>query len=212
MCAHIVVLTNNSISILFLPLFFISLTCCALPFSDWYLPAPLHSALPCFTRHNNNNTELLTSCLFVSSLSFLHHLSMHPVPLRSISICFVLGCKKGDALITTCYYDTRGYTNTTLGGFSISDEMCVNYIQYYPATQLEVCKSSVSEKTLEDYFFYMKRYLCHLQLLCTCFNSLCHLQVYILFLWILNSVFFQTPNERQVYRTPWKRMCKTKGN
>lgn len=63
----------------------------------------------------------------------------------------------GDALITTCYYDTRGYTNTTLGGFSISDEMCVNYIQYYPATQLEVCKSSVSEKTLEDYFFYMKR-------------------------------------------------------
>lgn len=29
----------------------------------------------------------------------------------------------GDALITTCYYDTRGYTNTTLGGFSISDEM-----------------------------------------------------------------------------------------
>lgn len=70
---------------------------------------------------------------------------------------FLLRVKKGDALITTCYYDTRGYTNTTLGGFSISDEMCVNYIQYYPATKLEVCKSSVSEKTLEDYFYYMKR-------------------------------------------------------
>lgn len=67
-----------------------------------------------------------------------------------------LSCQ-GDALITTCYYDTRGYTNITLGGFSISDEMCVNYIQYYPATKLEVCKSSVSEKTLANYFYYMKR-------------------------------------------------------
>lgn len=62
----------------------------------------------------------------------------------------------GDALITTCYYDTSEYTNTTLGGFSISDEMCVNYIQYYPATKLEVCKSSVSEKTLAEYFDYMQ--------------------------------------------------------
>lgn len=86
-------------------------------------------------------------------------------------IHFYLLCRvlKGDALITTCFYDTRGYINTTLGGFSISDEMCVNYIQYYPATKLEVCKSSVSEKTLEDYFFYMKRYAIHF---CTFFLNL----------------------------------------
>lgn len=90
----------------------------------------------------------------------------------------------GDALVTTCYYDTRGYTNTTLGGFSISDEMCVRFIfmsdilhpteygnnltlyyiqvcelhQYFPATNLEVCKSSVSEKTLVEYFDYMQEY------------------------------------------------------
>lgn len=63
----------------------------------------------------------------------------------------------GDALVTTCYYNTTGYDNTTLGGFSISDEMCVNYIHYYPATKLEVCKSSVSETTLESYFIYMKK-------------------------------------------------------
>uniref|UniRef100_A0A182RVP1 DOMON domain-containing protein n=1 Tax=Anopheles funestus TaxID=62324 RepID=A0A182RVP1_ANOFN len=62
----------------------------------------------------------------------------------------------GDALVTTCYYDTRGYKTLTLGGFSISDEMCVNYIHYYPATALEVCKSSISEKSLHDYFDYMK--------------------------------------------------------
>lgn len=63
----------------------------------------------------------------------------------------------GDALVTTCYYNTIGYDNATLGGFSISDEMCVNYIHYYPATELEVCKSSVSEETLENYFIYMKK-------------------------------------------------------
>uniref|UniRef100_A0A034WQK7 Tyramine beta-hydroxylase n=1 Tax=Bactrocera dorsalis TaxID=27457 RepID=A0A034WQK7_BACDO len=63
----------------------------------------------------------------------------------------------GDALVTTCYYNTLGYENATLGGFSISDEMCVNYIHYYPATKLEVCKSSVSEDTLENYFIYMKK-------------------------------------------------------
>ncbi|XP_059613065.1 tyramine beta-hydroxylase [Phlebotomus argentipes] len=65
--------------------------------------------------------------------------------------------KPGDALVTTCYYNTLGYRNTTLGGFSISDEMCVNYIHYYPATKLEVCKSSVSERTLSDYFRYMRK-------------------------------------------------------
>uniref|UniRef100_A0A8D8CEN9 Tyramine beta-hydroxylase n=2 Tax=Culex pipiens TaxID=7175 RepID=A0A8D8CEN9_CULPI len=62
----------------------------------------------------------------------------------------------GDALLTTCYYDTRGYDTATLGGFSISDEMCVNYIHYYPATQLELCKSVLSEKSLYNYFKYMR--------------------------------------------------------
>lgn len=59
-------------------------------------------------------------------------------------------------MVTTCYYDTEAYKNTTLGGFSLSDEMCVNYIQYYPATKLELCKSAVSEKTLANYFRYME--------------------------------------------------------
>lgn len=62
----------------------------------------------------------------------------------------------GDALVTTCYYDTQGYKNATLGGFSIQDEMCVNYIHYYPATDLELCKSSVSEGTLNEYFDFMR--------------------------------------------------------
>ncbi|KAJ1523754.1 hypothetical protein ONE63_001587 [Megalurothrips usitatus] len=58
----------------------------------------------------------------------------------------------GDALVTTCTYDTRARPNVTLGGFSIQDEMCVNYIHYYPKVDLEVCKSSVSDASLQSYF------------------------------------------------------------
>lgn len=42
--------------------------------------------------------------------------------------------------------------NVSLGGFSISDEMCVNYVHYFPRIDLEVCKSSVSWEALRNYF------------------------------------------------------------
>lgn len=64
-------------------------------------------------------------------------------------------CLQGDALITTCRYDTTARPNVTLGGFAISDEMCVNYVHYYPKIELEVCKSSISHQTLFTYFRYM---------------------------------------------------------
>ncbi|XP_072015163.1 dopamine beta-hydroxylase-like [Amphiura filiformis] len=57
----------------------------------------------------------------------------------------------GDMLITHCRYDTRSRNNVTLGGFGIEDEMCVNYIHYYPQSNLEVCKSTVSKKTLDAF-------------------------------------------------------------
>ncbi|KAF0308702.1 Dopamine beta-hydroxylase [Amphibalanus amphitrite] len=44
----------------------------------------------------------------------------------------------GDALITTCRYQTLERPNITLGGFSITDEMCVNYIHYFPKVNLEL--------------------------------------------------------------------------
>ncbi|CAH0585570.1 unnamed protein product [Chrysodeixis includens] len=58
----------------------------------------------------------------------------------------------GDYLETTCIYSTLNRENATVGGNSIQDEMCVNYIHYYPATELEVCKSAVSNLALENYF------------------------------------------------------------
>jgi len=62
---------------------------------------------------------------------------------------------QGDALITTCWYKTMDRDNITLGGFAISDEMCVNYVHYYPKIDLEVCKSSVSSEGLQTYFRFL---------------------------------------------------------
>ena len=58
----------------------------------------------------------------------------------------------GDALITTCMYNTLDRENITLGGFGFTEEMCVNYIHYYPRAQLEVCKSSIDKDQLYRYF------------------------------------------------------------
>ena len=78
----------------------------------------------------------------------------------------------GDALMTTCTYDTDNRDIATLGGYDwekelihelikliqiitrygFSEEMCVNYVHYYPRVELEVCKSDVDAKALEDYF------------------------------------------------------------
>ncbi|XP_057655440.1 tyramine beta-hydroxylase isoform X1 [Diorhabda carinulata] len=64
----------------------------------------------------------------------------------------------GHTLITKCDYNTEDRENITLGGFSISDEMCVNYIHYFPASELEVCKSSISDQALHTFFRYMNEW------------------------------------------------------
>ena len=45
------------------------------------------------------------------------------------------------------------------GGFAISDEMCVNYVHYYPLVDLEVCKSSVATRPLNTFFNFMNKYV-----------------------------------------------------
>lgn len=44
------------------------------------------------------------------------------------------------------------------GGFGILEEMCVNYVHYYPQTQLELCKSAVDPGYLHRYFNLVNRY------------------------------------------------------
>uniref|UniRef100_A0AC35TVU4 DOMON domain-containing protein n=1 Tax=Rhabditophanes sp. KR3021 TaxID=114890 RepID=A0AC35TVU4_9BILA len=60
--------------------------------------------------------------------------------------------KKGDYLATTCVYDTRNHTEYVFGGYGIEDEMCVNYVHYYPESEIEVCKSAVSNSSLTGFF------------------------------------------------------------
>ncbi|XP_063791912.1 dopamine beta-hydroxylase isoform X1 [Pseudophryne corroboree] len=64
----------------------------------------------------------------------------------------------GDQLITSCSYNTEDRSGVTVGGFSITDEMCVNYIHYYPRTELELCKSHVDPGYLRKYFNLVNRF------------------------------------------------------
>ncbi|XP_066569223.1 dopamine beta-hydroxylase [Amia ocellicauda] len=64
----------------------------------------------------------------------------------------------GDVLLTRCIYNTEDRDKATVGGFSIEDEMCVNYVHYFPRTQLELCKSHVDEDYLQKYFAFINRF------------------------------------------------------
>lgn len=44
------------------------------------------------------------------------------------------------------------------GGFGIMEEMCVNYVHYYPQTQLELCKSTTDPGYVQRYFNTVNRY------------------------------------------------------
>lgn len=66
--------------------------------------------------------------------------------------------KPGDAIINTCVFETMDRDNMTFGGYSIRDEMCVNYMHYYPLSDLEVCKSSIYDLVLDNFFERMNFY------------------------------------------------------
>lgn len=50
-----------------------------------------------------------------------------------------------------------GFFSLLQGGFGILEEMCVNYIHYYPKTELELCKSAVDDGSLQKYFHIVNR-------------------------------------------------------
>lgn len=53
-------------------------------------------------------------------------------------------------------YETLSRKEMTVGGYSISDEMCINYMHYYPAVDLELCKSSIADTVLAEFFDKMR--------------------------------------------------------
>ncbi|KAK7604848.1 hypothetical protein V9T40_006034 [Parthenolecanium corni] len=101
------------------------------------------------TRHIRDGRELL-------ELNRDNHYSTHFQEIRLLKRPVLV--LPGDALITICRYNTQDRENITLGGFAIRDEMCVNYVHYYPRIELEVCKSSISYQTLFSYFRFLKEW------------------------------------------------------
>jgi len=65
--------------------------------------------------------------------------------------------ERGDTILHTCIYNTEIRANMTFGGYGITDEMCVNYMHYYPRSELEVCKTSVRDDALDRFFETMKQ-------------------------------------------------------
>ncbi|KAL4690304.1 hypothetical protein H8957_003979 [Semnopithecus entellus] len=78
----------------------------------------------------------------------------------------VVSVHPGDVLITSCTYNTEDRELATVGGFGILEEMCVNYVHYYPQTQLELCKSAVDAGFLQKYFHFINRF--NNEDVCTC--------------------------------------------
>ncbi|CAB3410274.1 unnamed protein product [Caenorhabditis bovis] len=96
-----------------------------------------------YTSHYRNGVKL-------QEINRDNHYSPHWQHIQDV-IPYV-NVKPGDMLTTVCVYDSRNRTTTTFGGYGIRDEMCVNYVYYYPASEVEVCKSAVSNSTLRQYF------------------------------------------------------------
>ncbi|CAH1797738.1 unnamed protein product [Owenia fusiformis] len=100
------------------------------------------------TKHYRDGVEL-------PELNRDNHYSPHFQEIRILHS--PVHVRQGDELITTCTHNTMSRPNITFGGFAISDEMCVNYIHYYPKSKLEVCKSSIATDALEKFFDTAKR-------------------------------------------------------
>lgn len=84
------------------------------------------------------------------------HFSAHYQMIRVLQN--IVNVLPGDVLITKCTYNTEDRSKPTVGGFGIMEEMCVNYIHYYPRTQLELCKTHVDPGYLQKYFNFMNRF------------------------------------------------------
>uniref|UniRef100_A0A8D1BZA1 Dopamine beta-hydroxylase n=1 Tax=Sus scrofa TaxID=9823 RepID=A0A8D1BZA1_PIG len=92
------------------------------------------------------------------------HYSPHFQEIRMLKK--VVSVLPGDVLITSCTYNTEDRKLATVGGFGILEEMCVNYLHYYPQTQLELCKSAVDPGFLQKYFHLVNRF--DSEQVCTC--------------------------------------------
>ena len=101
-----------------------------------------------FTRIIKENGDIITLNVDRHYSPHFQEIRLLPEPIR---------IKRGDAILHTCIYNTEARTNMTFGGYGISDEMCVNYMHYYPRSELELCKTSVRDDALDGFFNTMKQ-------------------------------------------------------
>ncbi|XP_045326225.1 dopamine beta-hydroxylase [Leopardus geoffroyi] len=92
------------------------------------------------------------------------HYSPHFQEIRMLKK--MVSVRPGDVLVTSCTYNTEDRELATVGGFGILEEMCVNYVHYYPQTELELCKSTVDPGSLRGYFHLVNRF--NGEEVCTC--------------------------------------------
>ena len=61
--------------------------------------------------------------------------------------------RKGDALITECRYQTNDRDNFTFFGFSTYDEMCYDFVYYYPKIPtLQTCLTQTPSAVLTSFY------------------------------------------------------------
>ncbi|MGH0122748.1 UNVERIFIED_CONTAM: hypothetical protein FKN15_007079 [Acipenser sinensis] len=109
-------------------------------------------------------TMLLRDGREVETVNVDNHFSTHFQEIRMLKKMVTV--LPGDVLLTACTYNTQDREKATVGGFGILEEMCVNYIHYYPHTELELCKSAVDYRYLQKYFAFMNRF--HDDEICSC--------------------------------------------
>ncbi|CAF0832072.1 unnamed protein product [Adineta ricciae] len=101
-------------------------------------------------------TRLVKKSGEIETLNVDRHYSPHFQEIRILPKSIQI--ERGDTILHTCIYNTEIRTNMTFGGYGISDEMCVNYMHYYPRSELELCKTSVRDDELDKFFETMKQY------------------------------------------------------
>jgi len=88
-------------------------------------------------RHIRNGAELPTP------FSDLHY-DFNYQTMRT----FEFNLLPGDHLITECVYNSLTRDSYTRGGMSVTDEMCMVFLHYYPATKLAHCVSKLPLKNI----------------------------------------------------------------
>ncbi|CAF3583690.1 unnamed protein product [Rotaria socialis] len=102
-----------------------------------------------FTRIIKPNGRIVTLNLDRHYSPHFQEIRLLPKPIK---------IERGDTILHTCIYNTKMRTNMTFGGYGINDEMCVNYMHYYPRSSLELCKTSISDGALDEFFKATKKY------------------------------------------------------